>query len=108
MKRKLIAAAIAIALVARAGVVALLLAGFAALIVYVLVVLVSPVHKCPRCHGTRILRKGRSSHRCPRCNAHGRTYRLGATLISGFFVERIGPWLRDRIRPVRDDDRSAP
>ena len=64
-------------------IVHLILAGLALLFAWVLLVLASPVHRCPRCHGKRVTMSRISRRRigCPRCKVTGRTYRRGAVLL---------------------------
>ena len=62
----------------------LILAGLAALAVWVLLVLASPLRKCVRCKGERVTRH-RITKRlmgCPRCRGTGQHYRRGAVLVS--------------------------
>jgi hypothetical protein len=62
----------------------LILAGLAALAAWVVLVLASPTHRCPRCHGKRVTRSRITSRRfigCPRCKVTGRCYRRGAVLV---------------------------
>lgn len=63
---------------------------------YVALVLVHPVHKCPRCRGAKVIRKGSRHKRCHWCKGHGRTRRLGANLAHRVFWDHVGPWIRVR------------
>lgn len=82
----------------------LFLGGCALSGVYVLVVLVSPVHRCPRCRGQRVVTGRRGARGCRKCKGHGRAYRPGAARIHRLLHEHAGPRIRDRIRPVQRDD----
>lgn len=77
--------------------------GSAFLIAYVLVVAVSPLHRCPRCNGEGIVATQRSFKPCLKCNGRGKAYRFGAPLVHRLIDEHIGSRLRERIRPVQED-----
>lgn len=63
----------------------LLPAGLAA---YAGVCLAAPVHACPKCKGTRTIRRGDPKRGrpvpCPRCNSQGKVVRPGARLVHQF------------------------
>ena len=64
---------------------------------YALFVLVRPLGKCRKCHGTRVTRRGRQARGCPRCKATGRRRRPGATLIHRLaWSVVLGPIMRRR------------
>lgn len=68
---------------------------------YVLLVIVHPVHRCPRCRGGRVI-PGRG--RCPTCKGAGKTVRLGAGVVHRLLHDHLGPAIRDWIRPVLPED----
>jgi DnaJ-class molecular chaperone len=59
----------------------LLVAAVVALVVYVPVVLVNPLHRCPRCKGRRAVASGRGMAPCGRCKGTGKAMRRGARLV---------------------------
>jgi len=61
----------------------LILAALAAVTVWLLVVLASPVRRCVRCKGERVARSRltRRMGSCRRCQGTGRHYRRGAVLV---------------------------
>lgn len=83
---------------ARAGLLAAIVAAFAAAVVYALVTIVHPVHRCPRCRGKRVIISGKGKRRrskaCWMCKASGRTRRLGSTPIHRFAWSVAGPTVR--------------
>ena len=71
----------------------------AAAVIYCAVALARPVHRCPRCHGRRVVvRKGKRPKPCDRCKGHGRVPRLGAAAIHRFFWSVRGEQLMQRRR----------
>lgn len=76
----------------------LFIVGFIAGVVYLLVVVVHPVHRCPRCKGDRVVSRGGRPAQCTKCKGHGRAYRLGAPMVHRLLREHIGPQVRERIR----------
>jgi hypothetical protein len=82
----------------------LILSGFAGLIGYVVVCAVHPIHRCPRCKGTRIEAVG---VRCRRCKGHGRAHRRGARLVHRMIWENIGPWLKRKVSDAAERRREA-
>jgi uncharacterized phage protein len=69
---------------------------------YMLLTLAHPVHKCPRCRGTRVIKK-RGSHRtCHWCKGHGRTRRLGGQMFHRLVWDHAGPWITNRYHDVLD------
>jgi hypothetical protein len=65
------------------AVVHLILAVLVAFIAWLLLVLVAPTRRCPRCKGERVAVSYLTGRRggCPRCRAQGRCYRRGATWV---------------------------
>jgi hypothetical protein len=70
--------------------------------------LASPVGRCRRCHGKRIIRT-RLTHRirkCPRCRGTGRAFRLGAVLTHRIAWSLLGDharrWIGDRHNPTKE------
>jgi hypothetical protein len=90
--------AVLVVAASRSGLLATILAAFAAAVVYALVALVHPVHRCPRCKGKRVIVTGKGKRRrskaCRMCKATGRTRRLGSTTISRFAWSVGGPTVR--------------
>lgn len=80
----------------------LVIFAFAALGAWTLVVTVSPVGRCLRCGGGRVLAKGRRVRPCLRCKATGRAYRPGAVLVHQLLREHLGPWIRQRFRDAAE------
>jgi hypothetical protein len=74
----------------------LVLAVVAGLVVYGLVLLVSPTRRCPKCHGERVIRHGRRAVECPRCHARGRVLGRGAGLVHRWFWLAAGERLMER------------
>ena len=65
----------------------LILLGFAALALYVLVAAARPTRPCRRCKGKRVVPRPLSRKKfraCPRCRATGLQYRRGATAVHRF------------------------
>lgn len=83
-----------------AAAAAILLAG------WLLLTLVRPVIRCPRCQGKRVMPAGNGFAPCTRCRGTGRARRRGAALIHRFAREHLWPRLRDRIRPELPDERN--
>lgn len=79
---------------------------FLVLVIWLVIVLASPVHKCPRCQGRRVVRRRGGFSRCRKCKGTGRAYRAGAQHIHCVAREHAWPWLRERImtRLNREDD----
>ena len=73
----------------------------AALVLYALVVLVSPTRRCPRCHRERVTRHRRRAVPCPRCHARGRVFRPGARLVHRAFWLAAGQRLMERRKATR-------
>jgi ribosomal protein L37AE/L43A len=48
---------------------------------YLLLVRVSPLHRCPRCKGRRVTTSRRGVRQCRRCKGTARARRPGATLV---------------------------
>lgn len=72
----------------------LIAAAALALAVYVLVVWLRPLHRCPRCEGGKVVQSGRGMKPCRRCKGTGKAARLGARLVHRAVRSR-----RDRQRP---------
>jgi tRNA(Ile2) C34 agmatinyltransferase TiaS len=49
--------------------------------VYLLLVRVSPLHRCPRCKGKRVAAGRRGLVACPRCKGTAKARRAGARLV---------------------------
>jgi hypothetical protein len=87
-----------------AAVIHYVIGGFVLLVIYVLIVTVSPIGGCGKCGGTRVVERRagvarrKSVRPCPRCKATGRAYRRGAVLVHRLLREHAGPWVRDRFR----------
>jgi hypothetical protein len=86
---------------------ALILAGFVTGAGYVLVCAVHPVHKCPRCRGRKVVRKGNGYAPCGKCKGHGRTRRPGAATVHQLLLDHLGPWIRDRLRDAAEHMRDT-
>jgi len=68
-----------------------------AVAVYLLLLVVHPVHRCPGCRGRKVVRLGARFKSCGRCKGSGKAYRRGAVLMHRLLHEHVWPWLRDRI-----------
>ena len=84
---------------------ALILLGLAGL-VCMLVVIVHPVRKCPRCRGSRVAPAQPGYKTCPRCRGLGRVPRCGAALVHRMLWEHLGPRVRDALRDLADQLRE--
>jgi hypothetical protein len=73
-----------------------LIAAALAVPAYVVLCLAHPVHKCPRCRGARVVKKGNSHPMCRWCKGQGKTKRLGGHLVHRVFWDHVGPWIRDK------------
>jgi len=84
----------------------LIIAGFIIGVIYIGLLAVHPVHRCPQCKGRRTHAGPHGLTACRRCRATGRTYRRGAVTAHRVLREHIWPWLRERIqdRLARDDE----
>jgi hypothetical protein len=80
------------------GLIHLILLALGLLAGYVLLVLVSPLHRCPRCKGTRIDRTGMRPRACRHCWLTGMRYRPGAQLIHKVFWSVAGDRYREAQR----------
>ena len=69
---------------------------------YVALVLAHPVHKCPRCRGAKVVRKGNRHTMCRWCKGHGKTGRLGGHLIHRVLWDHAGPWIREKFHDTVD------
>jgi hypothetical protein len=76
-----------------------ILLGIAAIAGWALFTLASPVARCRRCHGKRIIRTrlARKIRKCPRCKGAGRASRLGAVLTHRAAWSLLGDHVRRRI-----------
>lgn len=88
-----------------------ILAGAGLLLPWCLFVLVSPVGRCHRCKGNRVIRDGRRSRACKNCKATGRAARPGARLVhrvvwSVFLGDRMEGRRRDIAARVKEKSRS--
>lgn len=90
----IIVLAVLVLAAAHSGPLALILAVFAAIVLYSLVTLVRPVHRCPRCHGKRVIVRRRRSKACRTCKATGRTRRFGSAAIHRLAWSVAGPAVR--------------
>jgi hypothetical protein len=69
-----------------------------AIVVYLVLLTVHPVHRCPGCHGRKVVKVGKTSFRpCRRCKGQGKAYRRGAVLAHRLLREHVWPWVHDRI-----------
>ena len=75
------------------------LIAIAAVILWALFVLASPITRCRRCHGKAIIRTRirKRIRACPRCRGSRRQYRRGATLVHRL-AEPARDALKQRIR----------
>lgn len=80
---------------------ALILLGSAGL-VYLLVVIVWPVHKCPKCRGSRVVPAAPGYKTCPKCRGLGRVPRRGALIVHRMLWEHVGPRIRDALHDRAD------
>jgi len=79
-----------------------IVAGLALAGAWTLLVTVSPVGRCLRCKGKRVIPKGKGVKPCTWCKATGRAYRPGAVLVHRLIREHAGPWVRDRFRDAAE------
>lgn len=77
------------------GLIHLILLALGLLGAYVVLVLASPLHRCPRCKGTRIDRTGIRPRACRKCWVTGMRYRPGARLIHKLFWSVAGDRYRE-------------
>lgn len=69
----------------------------AAAAVWLGVLAVSPLHRCPRCKGRKITQSRRGGFTpCRKCKGTGRACRLGAVRVQRALCEHAEPWLRHR------------
>ena len=59
----------------------LIVLGAIAVTGYLLVVRVSPVHRCPACKGRKAVAAGRGMKPCRRCKGTGKAARRGARIV---------------------------
>ncbi len=78
------------------------IAAVAAVPAYMVLCLAHPVHKCPRCRGAKVIRKGSRHKRCRWCKGHGRTRRLGGQMFHRLVWDHAGPWIREKFDDVVD------
>jgi hypothetical protein len=69
---------------------------------YILFVLASPVGRCLRCRGARVIPKGKGVRPCPGCKGAGRAFRPGAVRVHRLARELAGPWVRERYRAAAE------
>jgi hypothetical protein len=76
--------------------------GWAALAaaIWLALLIVHPVHRCPRCRGRKVTQAGTRFEPCKRCKGTGKAYRRGAIVTHRLIREHGWPWLRDRINDV--------
>jgi hypothetical protein len=79
------------------GAGAAILALLGAVLVYSVVAVVHPVHRCPRCRGERVIKGRRKPRRCGTCKGTGRTRRLAAGPVTRLAWSLAGPALRARL-----------
>lgn len=77
---------------------------FAFAVARILFLLVSPVGRCLRCHGRKVVPYGHGVTRCHRCRGMGLTPRLGAPVVHRLAHEHAWPWLRERIMPRTEQE----
>ncbi len=65
--------------------------------VYLVLLLVHPVHRCPGCKGRKVVQHGSAFRPCVRCKGRGRAYRRGAIITHRLVREHAFPWIRNRI-----------
>lgn len=84
------------------------LIAIAALVLWGLFVLASPITRCHRCHGKAIIRTRfrKKIRSCPRCRGSRRQYRLGATLVHRI-AEPATDALKQRIRDRHNSTREG-
>jgi hypothetical protein len=91
---------------AKSGVLAGLLALMAAAVVYCLVTLVNPVHRCPQCRGGRVTRS-KHPRACRLCKGTGKTVRVFSAPIHGLAWTVVGhrarAWLEERNERHREE-----
>lgn len=92
--RVTITAVLAAAIYLHGGLIATVVVGLLSLLV---LTLVHPVRKCPRCGGRKVIRRGARFSPCKRCKGTGKAYRRGAVPAHRLLREHAWPWLRDRI-----------
>lgn len=84
-----------------------IIAGFIAIIAYALFIAVSPIGRCRRCRGARVVTRRKGKRPCPRCKGAGRAYRRGAVVAQRLLREHAGPWIRGRVRDAADRRRDS-
>jgi hypothetical protein len=73
-------------------------------VLYGLLALVKPHHRCPRCKGTGIVRqKGKRPRGCPKCKGRRKVQRPGARMVHRFFWSVAGDSLRKGRRKEGSD-----
>jgi hypothetical protein len=97
--------ALAVAAGRHASPVAVILAVLAALAVYVVIVIVSPTRRCPKCHGRRVVIKaGKRPRPCDHCRRTGRVPRIGSATIHRWLWSVLGDGLMERRRASQRED----
>lgn len=73
--------------------------------IYLLLLLIKPLHRCFRCEGRKVVpnRNGKGVRLCQRCQASGKTRWPGAVIVQRLLHEHFWPWLRDRINDAIAD-----
>ena len=69
---------------------------------YAALVLISPVGRCIRCHGERVIRRGSRAKPCRWCHATGKRRRPGATLVHRLAWTILLSHLMERRRERKD------
>lgn len=88
------------------GVLAAILAAFAAVTAYCLVTVVHPVHRCPSCRGRRVKVRGKRARTCRTCHGRGRTRRFAAPVIHRLAWTIAGPSLKARLEMRHEEQRE--
>jgi hypothetical protein len=74
---------------------------------YVLLCAASPVRKCPRCKGRKVMQTPNGHARCRKCKGHGRAPRPGGHVIHRLFWDNAAPWVRQRVREAAERRRDS-
>lgn len=91
---------------ASSGPLAGILAAFAAVVIYYLVALVHPHHRCPSCRGRRVRVRGKRARTCRLCRGRGRTRRFAAPAINRLAWTIAGPSLKTRLERRHEELRE--
>jgi hypothetical protein len=77
-------------------------------VLYLALLLIHPMHECPRCGGARVIRSGRNVKACKKCKATGRAIRFGAPFAHKLAREHVWPWIRARMEDTAERMREGP